>query len=295
MTTLQGRDREVAELERLLGLDAGAVEEGLRAVLFGGDAGVGKTRLLVELAGRARSRGWRVLSGHCLDLADQLLPYLPFSELLGRLADEDPDLAREAAERHPALTALAPRRRLMPVTAGTDARADHDEDRVVRGEVFEAVQGLLETVAGPGPVLVVIEDLHWADRSTRDLLGFLLARPLRGRVALVGSYRADDLHRRHPLRATVAEWSRLPATSRVDLAPLADPDVGLLVRSLLPPTTPERVGRRCSQVAAGLAGSSTRAMIKPPSYSRYIRIANNVIENTSGASSIPATKAPRNT
>jgi DNA-binding CsgD family transcriptional regulator len=255
VTTLQGRDREVADIERLLGIaDEPTVDEGLRAVLLGGDAGVGKTRLLVELAGRARSRGWRVLSGHCLDLADQLLPYLPFSELVGRLADEDPDLAREAAESHPALTALTPHRRLMPVApAPTDLRSDHDEDRVVRGEVFEAVQGLLESVSESTPTLVVVEDLHWADRSTRDLLGFVLARPLRGRVALVGSFRADDLHRRHPLRSTVAEWSRLPAVTRVDLAPLPDRDVGLLVRGLLPDTTPER---EVAQIVARAEGNA---------------------------------------
>jgi DNA-binding CsgD family transcriptional regulator/tetratricopeptide (TPR) repeat protein len=245
VTTLQGRDREVADIERLLGAAADdAAPDGLSAVLLGGDAGVGKTRVLVELADRMRGRGGRVLTGHCLDLADQLLPYLPFSELLGRLADEDPDLARGAAERYPALTALAPTRRLMPGPTPPDSHGEptpHREgERVARAEVFEAVQGLLETVAESGQVLVVVEDLHWADQSTRDLLGYLLARPMRGRVALVGSYRTDDLHRRHPLRSTLAGWTRLPSVSRVDLSPLPDPDVGALVRRLLPATTPER-------------------------------------------------------
>ena len=83
-------------------------------------------------------------------------------------------------------------------------------------------------------MLVVIEDVHWADRSTRDLLSFLFARPFRGPVVVLASYRSDDLHRRHPLRATVAQWVRVPGVHRVQLDPLADVDVRRLVRALLP-------------------------------------------------------------
>ena len=225
MTELLGRADELAALE-------GHLDAPGRAALVAGDAGMGKTRLLTELADRARSRGWRVMTGHCLDFADQLLPYLPFSEIVGRLADDDPDLARRVAERHPAINALSPGRRLM---SGPDSGAGDDQvdgATVDRAAVFAGVHGALEAVAADGPVLVVLEDLHWADRSTRDLVSFLLTRQFRAPVALVGSYRSDDLHRRHPLRAVVSEWVRLPGVLRMQLAPLPDDVVRRLVRTL---------------------------------------------------------------
>jgi predicted ATPase len=73
-----------------------------------------------------------------------------------------------------------------------------------RAELFDAVHDALEELAEDRPVLVVVEDVHWADRSTRDLLSFLFTRSFRTPVAVVASYRSDDLHRRHPLRATAA-------------------------------------------------------------------------------------------
>src|SRR5207342_3458990 len=84
------------------------------------------------------------------------------------------------------------------------------------------------------PVLLVIEDCHWADQSTRDLLSFLFSRPFNGPVAIVASYRSDDLHRRHPLRRATAEWARIPGIARMQLAPLGASDVRKLVKQLHP-------------------------------------------------------------
>ena len=84
-----------------------------------------------------------------------------------------------------------------------------------RAELLDAVHGALDDLAADTPLLVVVEDVHWADRSTRDLLSFLFTRPFRSAVTVVASYRTDDLHRRHPLRATVAEWARLPGVHRL--------------------------------------------------------------------------------
>ena len=86
--------------------------------------------------------------------------------------------------------------------------------------MFGGVLGLLAELAAAAPVLLVLEDLHWADASTRDLVTFLSRMLHRERVALIGSYRTDDLHRRHPLRPVVAELLRLPSVIAVDLAPL---------------------------------------------------------------------------
>ncbi len=91
--------------------------------------------------------------------------------------------------------------------------------------------GAVRDAAAAAPLLVVLEDLHWADRSTRELLAFLLARLGSQRLLVLGTYRSDDLHRRHPLRASLAELVRLPAVRRVELGPLAPDAVLALARA----------------------------------------------------------------
>jgi len=86
------------------------------------------------------------------------------------------------------------------------------------------VPATLRRLADRAPLLLVIEDVHWADRSSLDLLGSLFARADEQRVAVVASYRSEDVHRRHPLRPTLAEWARLPSLSRMSLAPLPPAD-----------------------------------------------------------------------
>ena len=180
-----------------------------------------------------------MLAGHCVDLGDVGLPYLPFADLLRRWP-ADADLARRAG-RHPALRgcspagpASSPGSRPTPATgrraAPRDAPPPVDDGRL---QLFEAVAALLGRAGrAAAPLLVVLEDLHWADRSSRDLLRFLLARLVDEPVAVVASYRADDLHRRHPLRPLLAELVRLPGVERLALDPLSDADVERLVREL---------------------------------------------------------------
>src|SRR6266568_1651185 len=107
---------------------------------------------------------------------------------------------------------------------------DRDTAELARGEVpglaqqqlFGAVLGMLAELAARAPVLLVLEDMHWADRSTRDLLTFLSRVLHRERVAVIATYRTDDLHRRHPLRLVVAELLRLPGVTSIELGPLGD-------------------------------------------------------------------------
>ncbi|MDX3308819.1 ATP-binding protein [Streptomyces sp. NPDC054884] len=232
-TPFIGREEELA---RLSGVLERAREGEARAVLLAGDAGVGKTRLLGEVAARAAGSGLTVLTGHCVDLGDVGLPYLPFTEILGALA---------ADERFaPVLFAHPLVDRLLGTGSGA-APDDGDAARAARGEgrlrLFEGMAALLADLSRAAPLLLVLEDLHWADQSSRDLLRFLLSRGFlqrpagdgRGhRLAVLASYRADDLHRRHPLRPLLAELVRLPAVDRLELRPLADAEVTRLVRSL---------------------------------------------------------------
>ncbi|WP_318014233.1 ATP-binding protein [Geodermatophilus sp. YIM 151500] len=298
---LVGRTEELA---RLLAHVERAATGRACAVLVAGDAGVGKTRLLDEVVTRAAGRGVRVLTGHCVDLGEVGLPYLPFVDLLRPVA-ADPGLAPEAA-RHPAVAGLLAGRPGAGLAEVEDA-ADIgrplvarrvpvrvDDDRL---QLFESVAALLGELAASTPLLVVLEDLHWADRSSRDLLRYLLARLADEPVAIVATYRSDDLHRRHPLRPLLAELVRLPGVERLELGPLPDPDVGELVRSLaagtggVPPGTVDDVVARAEGnafyaeelLAAGLRGESlplgltdvllARVEQLPPAAQRVLRVA----------------------
>jgi DNA-binding CsgD family transcriptional regulator len=203
-----GRDGELGRLLNLLD-DA---EAGRSVVaLVSGDAGVGKTRLIGEVTRLAAGRGFTVLSGQCAELGDSV-PYLPLADALRGAAQSTG--VRDALSSRPALSRLLPE-------GGEGPIADSDRSGLARQQMFGGVLGLLAELAAATPVLLVLEDLHWADASTRDLVTFLSRMLHRERVALIGSYRTDDLHRRHPLRPVVAELLRLPSVIAVDLAPLA--------------------------------------------------------------------------
>jgi DNA-binding NarL/FixJ family response regulator/tetratricopeptide (TPR) repeat protein len=222
-----GRARELAQLLELLE----RAEAGRPAVaLVAGDAGVGKTRLLAELAAHASRGGARVLVGGCLQVGDVGLPYVPFIDAF-RDVGADPDEAKLIA---PLVAAVPGLGRLMPT--GHQAAA---EVPLPTGDGFEQVQlldgvlSVLVRLAGRGPLVLVLEDVHWADAASRHLLGFL-ARTLRStRVLLVASYRSDELHRRHPLRPLLAELIRIPALERIELPPFSREELAEYLRALV--------------------------------------------------------------
>lgn len=235
-----GRVEELQQLADLIG--AGEVAGG--AVLLGGDAGAGKSRLVAELSGRVTSDGWRVLVGHCLDFGDGSPPYLPFSEALGRLAAESPNAAESLVETNPAIAGLLPAHRLL-----TDS--ENAPEPTGRSTLFDAVHGALTQLSQDAPLLFIIEDVHWADQSTRDLMRVLFTRQFSAPIAVLATYRSDDLHRRHPLRAALAEWVRLPTVSRLQLGPLSDGEARQLIDQLHPESMPEREQRQILARAEG--------------------------------------------
>jgi len=228
------------------------------AVLVAGDAGVGKTRLLTELAEHAAGRGALVLTGRCLDVREGGLPYLPFAEALAPLNQGDDPAVTEAVRARPALSRLLPQGTMPPSHAGEDQpdtsgerdlpyRARQEQD-LGQLQLFDAVLGVLTQIAQHRPVVLVLEDLHWADSSSRNLLSFLLNR-LRGqRLLVVASYREEDVHRRHPLWALLVELRRLPAVSKVELRPFGAAEGREFVEALadgpLPPEVVAGVAER---------------------------------------------------
>jgi DNA-binding CsgD family transcriptional regulator len=220
-----GRDGELGRLLSLLD-DA---EAGRSVVaLVSGDAGVGKSRLISETVALAGGRGFTVLSGHCAELGDSV-PYLPLADALRGAAQSSG--VRDALGTRPALNRLLPE--------GQDGQGpDEDRSGLARQQMLGGVLGLLTELAAGAPVLLVLEDLHWADASTRDLVTFLSRMLHRERVALIGSYRSDDLHRRHPFRPVIAELQRLPSVISVDLAPL---DPSALAEHLTATAAPGRL------------------------------------------------------
>src|ERR1700749_3768594 len=205
MGTLVGRDAELARLRGLLN-DAAAG----RAVtgLVSGDAGIGKSRLVAEAMQVAARDGFTVLWGQCAETGDSV-PYLPFADAF-RTA---PPHVEKAIKARPVLS------RLLPDGDGQSQEANWTG--LARQQMFGAVLSLLSELAADSPVLLVIEDLHWADATTRHLVTFLARMLHRERVAIIGTYRTDDLHRRHPLRGVIAELLRLPMVALVELGPLS--------------------------------------------------------------------------
>jgi DNA-binding CsgD family transcriptional regulator/tetratricopeptide (TPR) repeat protein len=152
--------------------------EGMPSFAFvAGESGVGKSRLVAEFEARAAQAGARVLVGNCLELGGTVLPYAPLAAAL-----------RSAGEPFPAAES--------------------------RAHVFEE---LLELLGRLGPVALVLEDLHWADQSTRDFLVFLVRSARTEPLCLLVTYRSDELHRRHPLRPVLAELERVPGVERIAL------------------------------------------------------------------------------
>ena len=222
-----GRDEE---LDRLRAAVARGSTGETEAVVVGGEAGVGKSRLVEELARGAESRGMLVVTGGCSALSDMPLPYAPVVAIVEALVRDvdDPELGRLLRDTGPDLA------RIDPGLTGRLANAVPVPmpEAMITARVFGAVRTLIERRVGERSLLVVFEDLHWADPASLDLIGYLIrSRGWPG--AIVATYRSDELHRRHPLVPWLAEIARVPFMERIELRRLDRNDVEAQVGAIL--------------------------------------------------------------
>jgi DNA-binding SARP family transcriptional activator/alpha-beta hydrolase superfamily lysophospholipase len=243
-TPLIGRDAEAAQLREAL--DRAAGERGGLLVLLG-EAGVGKSRLVEELIAHARRRDARVLLGRAYE-SDQILLFGPVVDALrtGRVA-EDPEV----------LDALCPAwrpelARLLPEVAAPGAPPQ--PARVDYRRLFEMLAQLVAHLAARDTLLLVLEDLHWADELTVRLLAFLARRASGERVLLLVTAREEELPDAPMLRRTLEDLGRTGLLTSVGLGPLSRRDTLALVGRLTPPgaaARSERLGERVWAVSEG--------------------------------------------
>jgi DNA-binding CsgD family transcriptional regulator/tetratricopeptide (TPR) repeat protein len=201
-----GRVAERAALSEALER-AAAGQPGM--VLISGEAGVGKSRLLTELTTLAATAGITAVRGICVDVAVGSLAYAPFVDIVR-------DLHRDGFTASLPAPTRAEIARLVPEAAA--GRSEPGAGQGGQGRLFAAIRDLLAVASASRPILVTIEDLHWGDASTLDLVTYLTRSMQTERCLLVATARLDTLHRRHPLLGIVAELARLPWLERIDLA-----------------------------------------------------------------------------
>jgi DNA-binding CsgD family transcriptional regulator/tetratricopeptide (TPR) repeat protein len=204
--TFVGRVQELQILEAARGR---AADGDPAVVLVGGEAGVGKTRLVAELTARCATDGPRVLYGGCFPVGGDGLPYAPIVEALRPLPDElGVDAVRELVG--PSWRELA---RLLPSLGEPEAGPT---GQAAQARLFELLLGLLARLSRQTPIAMVVEDLHWSDQSTRDLLAFLVRNLHQERVLLVATYRSDE-PRSDRLGPWLAELDRGGPVQRLQL------------------------------------------------------------------------------
>ncbi len=221
---LVGRERELTLLEDAL-LAANRSEG--QIVVLAGEAGVGKTRLASELQLRALKVGMGVLWGSCSE-AELALPYLPFLEAIGNYL-RGVDLDRLRQQLGPVRRELA---HLFPQLETERAPRDSGDPTENKLRLFEAVLSLLNVPADAQALLFVLEDLQWADASTRELLDYLARRLRPNRIMVLATYRKDELHRKHALVPLVQGWRRAGIATAIDLQPLPPARLADMVQAI---------------------------------------------------------------
>ncbi|HEY7324939.1 MAG TPA: AAA family ATPase [Streptosporangiaceae bacterium] len=199
------------------------------AVLLGGETGVGKTRLVTEFAVRVADQS-RTLIGNCLELGAAGLPFAPFTAVLRQLVS---DLGVDGVRALLAGRSGTELGRLLPELADPAGLPDEAYQGEARARLFEQLLGLLRALGQDAPLTLIIEDAHWADASSRDLLTFLIANLSAARFLIVITFRSDELTRTHPLRPLLAELGRIGWVERTELPRLTRPEAAAQMAAIL--------------------------------------------------------------
>ena len=242
----------VAEREQLTALWDQACEGSLRLALVGGEAGVGKTRLSTHLALDAHGDGATVLYGRCDE--DLGVPYQPWAQALGHLVKEAPaplldgHVERFGGDLARLVPSLGDRLSELPAARQSDPETE-------RYLLYAAVAGLLEGASEREPVVLILDDLHWADAPTLSLLRHVVTAGPAMRVLVVGTYRDSDLSREHPLTALLADLHREQGVERIKLAGLDREDVLALMEAVAGHELEEDGRALAAEIARETAGN----------------------------------------
>ena len=206
-----------AELERLEDAFGGAAAGRGTTALIAGPAGIGKTRLVSELVERARDSRATVLTGRCIDLVGHALPYLPVVEALRPLRGS------------PTLEGLDELSCLVFGTGGAACASSDRRSGEAQLRLFDEMLAVLDRLSAEAPVVLVVEDLHWADGSTLDLLAFLAHAVHRRRILIVATWRWDAMRPDDALHRLATGLQRARLADTVELGPLARDELAALV------------------------------------------------------------------
>jgi DNA-binding CsgD family transcriptional regulator len=196
-------------------------------LLIGGEAGVGKSRATAELTTRAQRDGAVVLVGWCVENGEQVLPLAPVADILRGIATL---FQSSEWDQAPGLDGVV-LSRLVPDLVTTDL-PDHGEIRSAPRRLFDGILDAIRALSDRRSVVITVEDLHWADESTRQLLAYLAPRLANHRVVLIATYRSDELHRRHPLRPFLVSLRRAVRPEQHEIQPFTETELAELVQSL---------------------------------------------------------------
>ena len=240
-----GRRHELTALKAALARSREGVGS---VVLVAGEAGIGKSRLISEIAGHAERHGMAVAVGECLPLGEGELPYAPVVDALRSLAGQVDD-AELQARVAPSREELA---ELMPDGSHTSDRVgDLAVGAGSQLRLFEHLVAVLTSAARVRALVLVVEDFQWADRSTRDFLSFLVRAARREPIALIISYRSDELQRHHPFRPFVLELERSDRATRIELGPFAAAELREQVTAILDQSPPHSLIDRLLERSEG--------------------------------------------
>ncbi len=248
-----------------------------RLVLIEGEPGIGKTRLALELAQQAAGQGIRSIWGRCPE-DTAAPPYWPWAQILRALAEPltDDQLRHGLGASGPEIAGIVPNiAARLPDLTPLSGEMDPSESRF---RLFSAITRFLTEAAEPRSLLLILDDLHWADAPSLRLLEFLAPELADGRLLILGTFRETDLNRRHRLSDTLAALSRVPHVERLTLAGLAEDDVRRFVAAtagIVPPAS-----------VTGVIHGQTQG--NPLFVREMVRLLARTGDLTSAAATIPA-------